>query len=220
MSLEHLAQSIPQDVLTRSGSVFYSGRNAFSAPSPLYVLGINPGGDPETHKNHTVASHTADVLSSASADWSAYRDERWGNRDAGTAGMAPRILHLFKKLDVSAGSVPASNLVFVRSRREKDIKSEMTQLQELCWSFHAQVISTLSPRVILCLGQTVGSFVRNKIRASEPIAEFTEKNNRRWRSQSFSNDAGMIVVVATHPGIADWCSPSSDPTGLVLEALG
>ena len=219
MAIEHLANLIPSELLSRSGSVFYSGRNAFSAQASLYVLGINPGGCPDAHKDSSVGTHTAGVLSSNLADWSAYRDERWEGRDPGTVGMAPRILHLFRRLNVNPGSIPASNMVFARSRREGNIAAEMRYLKELCWPFHARVISTISPRVIVCLGQTVGSFVRSKIGAHNQIGEFVENNNRRWRSRSFSNTAGIKVVVATHPSIANWCSPATDPTSLVIEAL-
>lgn len=219
MTIEDFAKYIPSELLPRSGSVFYSGRDAYSGQAPLYILGINPGGCPEAHKDSTVAAHTTDVLSSTSTDWSAYRDERWDDRDPGTVGMAPRVLHLFKSLNMNPGSIPSSNLVFVRSRREDDIRSEMNYLKELCWPFHAQVISSISPRVVLCLGRTVGSYVRKKTGAHKQVGEFVEANDRRWRSQSFSNTAGTTVVVASHPGIANWCSPATDPTKLVVEAL-
>ena len=40
---------IPAQLMTRSGKVFYSGRNAFATSHGLYVLGENPGGDPDDH---------------------------------------------------------------------------------------------------------------------------------------------------------------------------
>lgn len=42
--IEDIAKFIPQSLSTVSGSVFYSGRNAFKSTSALYVLGLNPGG--------------------------------------------------------------------------------------------------------------------------------------------------------------------------------
>ena len=119
MAIETFATKIPAELLLQSGSVFYSGRKAFSATSALYVLGVNPGGDPENHKADTVGSHTAAVLHAHVDDWSAYRDESWKEgAPPGTYGMAPRVLHMFAGLNLSAGHVPSSNLVFVRSRRE------------------------------------------------------------------------------------------------------
>lgn len=52
-TIEALAEKIPESLLARSGKVFYSGRQAFSKPSPLYVLGVNPGGDPAHYESET-----------------------------------------------------------------------------------------------------------------------------------------------------------------------
>jgi len=48
--IETFASRIPAALLPRSGKVFYAGRAAFAAPHPLYVLGVNPGGDPSESK--------------------------------------------------------------------------------------------------------------------------------------------------------------------------
>lgn len=133
--------------------------------------------------------------------------------------MAPRVLHLFDELNLNPGSVPCSNLVFARSSREGDLKNEIATLLDLCWPFHVHVIETVQPKVILCFGKTAGTYVRKKIGAHELTDEFIEKNNRRWRSQTYTNTQGISVVVATHPSIADWTNQNSDPTPLVVHAL-
>lgn len=61
--------------------------------------------------------------------------------------------------------------------------------------------------------------MRQKLGANTLTAEFIEKNNRRWRSQAFTNSHGIAVVVATHPSIADWTVHNTDPTLLVMQAL-
>ena len=218
-TIEALAEKIPESLLARSGKVFYSGRQAFSKPSPLYVLGVNPGGDPAHYESETVGNHTAAVLHAHPDDWSAYRDESWEGAVSGTYGMAPRVLHLFKSLGLSPGEVPSSNLVFARSRREGDMGSEITSFADLCWPFHACAIQRLRPRAILCFGKTAGNYVRRKVGANTLHAEFVENNNRRWRSQTFAGNTGLKVVVATHPSIADWRAASTDPTELVRQAM-
>lgn len=219
LRIELFSEKIPVSLLAKSGKVFYSGRNAFSYPSSLYVLGVNPGGDPADHETETIESHTQTVLHGKAADWSEYRDESWEKAPPGTYGMAPRVLHLFKELGISPGSIPCSNLVFVRSRREGDLKANMSSLADQCWSFHDYVIERLHPRIILCFGKTSGNYVRNKVSANKFIGEFVENNKRRWRSQEFSNAKGLTVIVATHPSIADWTAPSTDPTQLVRDSL-
>ena len=217
--IEELRQRVPAQVIDRSGKVFYSGRDAFMPPAPLYVLGVNPGGDPSEHEKETVASHTAAVLERLPGDWSAYRDESWRSARPGTFGMQPRVLHLFHALGLAPGRVPCSNLVFVRSRREGDMGSELTSLSELCWPFHSFAIERMRPRAVLCFGKTAGQYVCAKLGARTLHAEYIETNNRRWRSQTFVNGAGLRVVIATHPSIADWTAPTTDPTQLVREAL-
>ena len=199
--------------------MFYSGRDAFASPASLYVLGVNPGGAPENYKTETVGSHTRQVLYALPANWSAYRDESWEGSTPGTFGMAPRILHLFRRLDLEPGLVPASNLFFVRSRRELHIKERQASLADLCWPFHALVIQELKPRVVLCLGGTAGAYVRQKLGANRSTGRFVERNNRQWTSQSYENANGLRVVVATHPSIADWCASATDPTDLIQQTL-
>jgi hypothetical protein len=217
LAMNNFTYHIPPSLLHRSGKVFYSGRNAFATQSDLYVLGVNPGGAPTDAE--TLNSHTHDVLNVYPADWSAYRDEPWGGAVPGTYGMAPRVLYLFAKLGVNPGSVPCSNLVFVRSRREGNLKIEMPALIDLCWPFHEYAIATLKPKVVLCFGKTAGCYVRQKLAANELTAEFIETNNRRWRSQAFINTCEITVIVATHPSIADWTVPSTDPSQLVMQVL-
>ena len=49
--------AIPASLLLRSGSVFYSGRAAFTRPSKLYILGLNPGGDPAVQAEETIRAN-------------------------------------------------------------------------------------------------------------------------------------------------------------------
>ena len=64
-----------------------------------------------------------------------------------------------------------------------------------------------------------GKYVRGKIGANTLHSEFVEQNNRHWRSQVFTSALGVKVVVATHPSIADWTTPATDPTPLIGQAL-
>lgn len=218
--IEDFAKLIPTDLAPLSGKVFYSGRNAFAFQAPIYILGVNPGGSPENYPTENVGAHTKMILEMANPDWSAFRDEVWEGRTPGTYGMAPRILYLFRRLGLSPGNVPASNLVFVRSRNEATMgAASMRRLADQCWPFHAAVIQELKPRVVLCMGKTAGRYVQNKLGANRLNGEFIEQNDRGWRSRSFANAVGINVVVATHPSVADWTAPNTDPSQLVIDAM-
>lgn len=223
--LDQILGLVPQNLREVPGSLLYSGRDAFANGSALYLMGINPGGDP-IREPETVAAHARKVLRFKPANFSEYRDGCWpapghgGPRPPGSAPMQQRVLHLLDTLALDPGTVPASNLVFARSRREGHIPPEqMRAWAEECWPFHQAMIKRLGARVIVCFGGTVGDFVRAKVGAREKSDQFTEGNNRRWTSRTFRGDGGIRVVQATHPSIADWCNPATDMSPLVMRAL-
>lgn len=215
VSFSHL---LPEDLLFRSGAVFNTGERAFTGHRAVYMLGLNPGGDPQTHQHETVRSHTEGVLKKA-LGWCAYRDESWNGRPAGTTGMQPRIQHLFQRLGLEIGDVPMSNLIFERTRSEADLKDRFTQLAEVCWPVHEAVVSELGVRTILCLGGKCGEWVRERANAREHVGTFEERNDRRWKSHAYRNRDGLTVVTLTHPAIASWVHEATDPTPLVRQVL-
>lgn len=217
--IDELYRSVPTHLLNESGTVFYSGRDAFSNPSRLYLLGLNPGGSPIEQVGETLSWHSDRVLHNEPANWSAYRDESWRGEVPGTSGMQPRVLHALSELGLDPGRVPSSNLIFVRTAREVGLKGRIFALADACWAFHERVIDTLEIDVVLCFGRTSGEWVRSKLGANELVETFVENNARRWKSQSFRNKSGAGVVVATHPSIAAWNSATADPTYLVEHLL-
>ena len=176
---------VPEKLWTRSGKIFYSGRAAFCGSPELYVLGLNPGGDPVTQADETVMRHSEWVLREAPEDWSAYRDELWRGKSRGTHGIQPRLLHLFERIGRSPGAIAASNLIFVRSRSASTLGEDACKLADHCWRFHDAVLQRLQPKVILCLGKKAGNYVRLMLGADEPEAEFVEQNARQWKSVRF-----------------------------------
>ena len=212
---------VPEHLRGRPGALLYTGRDALTDPAPIYLLGVNPGGDPVIEPQ-TVVEHATKVLTLEPSDFSAYRDERWGGgaMAPGAHKMQRNVLHLMRKLDLEPGKVPASNLVFIRSSREADIdRRQMQRLAEECWPLHNALIERLGTRAIVCFGSTAAEFVRRKLGANTQIGEFTEKNNRRWTSRAFRNADGIVVVQVTHPSIASWLNPASDVSPLVASAV-
>lgn len=211
---------IPASMLDVSGVVFSSGQSAFSNPSPLYVLGLNPGGSPDENREETLRSHT-EMVANAAPDWLSFSDQSIKGKKAGTYGFQPRVLHVLEQTGLNPRSVPASNLVFVRSRREKDIAGQLDSLAEQCWPFHRQVIEGLGVKVVLCFGSTAARWLRRKLGAvTQPIDSFTEENMRRWTSRAYAaRTMGLTIIAATHPSIANWANTTCDPTPLVARAL-
>ena len=89
----HFAKLVDAGLYDRSGKVFYSGQSAFSAPSRLYVLGLNPGGSAAAQVANTIGRNLSEWRDRAYR-WSAYCDESWQGKPPGTYGMAPRVLQI------------------------------------------------------------------------------------------------------------------------------
>ena len=218
--IEDFARLIPESQTALSGKVFYSGRLAFERQANLYIVGANPGGDPGSHSYQTVESHTQWILTQHSEhNWSAYRDESWSGRSPGTAGMQPRVLHLFRKLGLDPGEVPASNLVFVRSTEMATYPGNYDKAANDCWPFHRAIIRRLGVRAVVCLGQDAGNSMRMRLNTNQRLDTYIEENDRRWESNCYVNRSGLQVVTLSHPSRAAWTNPDSDPTHLVVDAL-
>ena len=217
--MDELLKLVDPSIAERSGAVFYSGRSAFSNASPVYLLGLNPGGDPIRQALETVERSVAEALRREANDWSAYVDESWNGKPAGSHGMQPRVRHMFSSLGLDPRRIPASNVVFVRSARESDLEGKKASLLAACWPVHRAVIERLGVRTVLCLGGTAGRWTRDALGAHELVDQFQEDNARRWISQAHRNATGQHVLTLTHPSIAAWNVQETDPTPLVKRVL-
>jgi len=217
---EELLAAIPDRLLDQSGAIFYSGREAFTRPSPLYVLGLNPGGDPHLQRTETVRRNVDEWRHEWPSRWSSYVDESWRKMAPGTCGMQPRVRHLIARSGLDARLVPASNVIFVRTRSEADLARDKPVLLQNCWEFHRAVIKALRVRVVACFGRTAGELAREKLNAHTFVDAFTERNRRGWTSEAHKNEAGVCVATLTHPSRANWCNAASDPSPLIRNLLG
>ncbi|GGA62251.1 hypothetical protein GCM10011395_35620 [Sphingomonas psychrolutea] len=148
LQIHQAIASLSPKLLSRSGAVFYTGKEAFSGSRALYVLGLNPGGDPEIQSEETIA-HDLDDFASRPGPWSAYANARWANAEPGKWGLQPRVLHMLRVLGLDPQAVPASNTVFVRTRSEAALKLDKAELLAECWPIHHAVIEALGVRVAL-----------------------------------------------------------------------
>lgn len=217
--LEDFLGLVDPSIRRRSGGVLYSGRRAFSDDCPIYLLGLNPAGNPVSMAHRSIEQHIAEALERPATEWSEYADVSWAGRPPGGAPMQRRVRHLLKSLGHESRRVPASNVVFVRAARERDLEDQKTALLRACWPVHEAVISRLSVRAVLCMGGTAGRWVRDQTGAHTVEATFVESNDRRWTSVLHSNGQGLRVATLTHPAIAAWDVRSTDPSPLLRALL-
>lgn len=205
----------------KSGAVLYSGRSAFESPSDFYILGLNPGGDPDSLSDKTICSNinymykNKDWSSFEDEEWSFFRKERMYRYGAGLAPMQRRVRYLAGRVGFCLRCTPVSNVIFERSRREIDISSGIIKNLESCWRFHEAVIQELKIQVVICLGKTAGHWVRKMVGADFCVDCFEEQNDRGWISFAHRNSADLRIVTLTHPSVVRWCSPPSDPSDMV-----
>lgn len=69
------------------------------------------------------------------------------------------------------------------------------------------------------MGKDAGNFVRKKINAHNLIDQYVESNDRGWKSKVYSNEKGQFVIIAPHPGRANWINSNSDPSPLIAKYL-
>lgn len=221
---DELLDLVPTELYSEFGEVFYSGATSFEQPSLMYLLGFNPGGDPSKAElnRYTIAADLEASRGPHRRDWSGFEDD-WREFGSGAVAFQRRVRYLIDACGIdSLRKVPASNAVFVRSTRVETLDAQRaTKLLQDCWLVHRKVISALGIRVVVCFGQATGQWVRAKLGANHgpPIDTFTEINARRWRSATHRGQDGIQVVTLTHPSVADWTNPRTDPGGLVIRAL-
>lgn len=229
--IEQFAEHISPDLKDCSGAVFYSGRDAFSGLKDLYVLGLNPGGDPVKRPDETIARHTDEVLHDKPDRWSEYTCERWLVRGKyqkpGEGGIQSSVVGLIERLGHDPRDVPASNVGFVRSPNFKALRTWARKngttpdaLFDKCWPFHREVIEHVRPKLILCIGRRAECVARRKTSTFAKVDEFTRKCSRGYLVEVFQNTRGCTLVSARHPsrGIS-WTKKELDPSDVVRQAL-
>lgn len=223
--IEQFANFIPSELKDCSGAVFYSGRDAFSGIKDIYILGLNPGGDLSKRPDDTIGRHTDKVLSEKPDRWSEYSCECWLEGEQynarGESGIQPSVIHLIQELGYDPRDIPASNVVFVRSRDKEALREwcseediELDELYNSCWQVHREVIGHIQPKLILCMGRVAEEVLRRKTNKLESIYKVMI-NRKRYLVEFFQNEHGRKLASVTHPsrGIK-WTEKSQIPLAL------
>lgn len=206
--IEKFAELIPSELENESGAVFFSGRDAFSGLKDLYVLGLNPGGNPHERPDETIGWHTDLVLHNKPDRWSEYTCESWlvrgKYRKPGEGGIQPSVVHLIQRLGYDPRDIPASNVVFTRTREAEDLK-EIDSLSKACWRFHREVIAHLKPKLILCMGRGAEDILKNETNAVTKGRSLPRRHKGGgYLVEVFRNQRGCKLVSVAHPGRIKW----------------
>ena len=216
----------PPTLLDESGKVFYSGRVAFASPAqPMYLLGLNPGGKPERHEEATIRWDLTEGPGVHTDYFSAYTGDRQGERTRWQRGPHPlqrRGQYVCRQLGVEPDTIPASNLIFMRSPSRRALREHggLDALVHRCWPFHQRVIEALGIRVVICFQGDAATWICKRFPGMHQTAGWREQNQRRWTSRVYRSHAtGLTLIRLPHPSVTKWDAPPSDSTALVQDVL-
>lgn len=191
-ALSDFARQQLAPVLDVSGGILYSAA-ATIRPYPLYLLGLNPGGSPERVTNTLRAS--IDDLNSKTTN--SYLDESWAGSPIGEARLQRRVRWLLEALGHEPRDVPASNLLFVRSRNAKGVDFE--RIANICWPVHERILQIVRPKLILVFGTSdisPYSFLSRKYKAANE--HIVSSGHGSWVCRSFEATGHFRVAGLPH----------------------
>ncbi|MDC8449932.1 MAG: uracil-DNA glycosylase family protein [Nitrospira sp.] len=142
----------------------------------LYIMGFNPGGNPDQSMKLEQSLHDDKLM----RNFSSYKDECWydkcpedctNTKHYGDKPHQKRVRRLAEILGYNnIREVFAANAIFVRSRDQNTLADRKT-LFDKCWPIHQQFLSIVQPKIILCLGNgersSAFSFLKEKLKANE-----------------------------------------------------
>jgi hypothetical protein len=196
-------QRLPRSILDRSGEILYSGSQTVRR-GPIYLLGLNPGGNPDDHKA-TVRERLKELPSRRSNSYQA----SWAGRKPGTHRLQRGVQWIAGELGVQLEDICASNLIFVRSKDERG--SGFPGSARDCWPVHRVILSVVRPKLIITFGSSPYTFLRDEFGAvaeSDPCAA----GHANWKCRAFQT-IGMWVVglphmsvyaIHRHPEVGRW----------------
>jgi hypothetical protein len=185
-----LAHASLDRVLDRSGNILYSGVETLS-PGPVYLLGLNPGGDPKRLSWQTLRTVLKELPSKTKNE---YLDVSWQGRPPGQSVLQRRVVHLATMLGVDPRSMCATNLIFVRSREARSCG--YPALAEVCWPVHEAILKTVRPRLTVCFGNSSESpyaFLRSILPVEGETA--FPSGHGTWSCRAFRSNRMWVVGV-------------------------
>lgn len=203
---------------TKPGAILYNGLNTLCASHGLYIMGLNPGGDPDPSET-VMQSLSPERLQE---EYCSYEDECWrcwaDCQIEGHRGNSPHQIKVKQLAEIlgynNIREVFAVNAIFFRSKNQGALGeiSILKELFEKCWPVHQMFMSIVQPEIILCLGNgekmSAFSLLKQKLAPGEKyqgaVKEFMGEIPLRDQSSIRSR-----VIGVRHPSYP-WFNPVKD----------
>lgn len=197
------------EFVRESGSVLYSSPKTLK-PGDVYLLGINPGADPDGLDDPNIEDHL-DKL--PSTDMNSYLDGEW---DRGRIGQDPfqvRVVWLLQSLGYDPREVCASNLIFSRSHGQGG--SGYPATADRCWPVHQRIFRIVQPKLVICLGNLPFDYITGRS-GYNGLHEEVPSGHGDWqcRAQRVNIEGRLTDVVSVphlsrynvigNPAVAKW----------------
>lgn len=188
-----------KEILSCSGSILYSSADTLKQNGPVYLLGINPGGNPETHKDDTIEKSLDELPAKKDNN---YLDDKDWNSD-----LQSRVCWLLENLGLETREVCASNLIFKRSQSKEDIEPKFNEYADICWPVHDKILKMVNPKLIIAVGNEWNNpensykssygYLRDKLGCNdEKVCDAGQSPTYKWKS--FKSNSGIVVVGLPH----------------------
>lgn len=195
------------DDAEKSGAVLYNGWNTLCSKNGLYIMGFNPGGDP-----NKITTSVTESLEELRDKYCSYWDECWRKscpddciKHRGESRHQERVRSLAEILGFDIRETVAVNAVFLRSKTQNDLNASW-DIFEKCWLVHEKVLSIVRPKIILCLGngepRSAFAFLRKKVSPN------TQPNSDRVKS--FVSEVMKCFVIGVRHPSHPWFNPVKD----------
>jgi hypothetical protein len=201
------------DIIDNSGAVLYSAWETVR-PGEMYIMGLNPGGDPEIIRDSIRGELNS--IKTGMRSCNAYL-EPW--RPNSRTPLQVHMINLIECINRNIEEICASNLVFLRSRNQSGVSFN---LADLCWPVHQYIIRIIQPKYLLVFGNgalSPYSFLRKKhfqFYNYMPKEDVIDSGHGVWKCRAFQTtieDSKMTVVGLPHlsryraddkPRVIDW----------------
>lgn len=183
------AEKVLGGILNESGTILYSSC-ATLARGRYYFLGLNPGGVADG--TNTIRESLDNLMSLTR---NAYLCEDWCGRQGceehiGKHPLQQNYRALFDALGPDLESICSTNLIFKRSRREKDAGG--WNAAELCWPVHEEILKIIRPQAIIAFGKLPFDFIHDKMDGDKPQRNPSGWGNWEWRCSVLKDGEKLI----------------------------
>ncbi|WP_165078689.1 MULTISPECIES: hypothetical protein [unclassified Desulfovibrio] len=217
--MEALLTRLPEDLLSRKGTVFFSEADTLFNGYGVYLLGANPGGEPDD-QDFTIQKSLENFGEHDTHN--AYISEYFKDPERKLQNTFQKnIQYIFDSLNLNLKNTCGSNIVFERSKSFKDISKKLIPV---CFKAHKYIINTiLKPSVIIAIGKNSYEILKNKWNDDvwdEIVFKSDTGEDLGPCAPAYvqSKDAKKVLLYIPHPSYGRWfCKYSGNPK--IAEAM-